>query len=328
MLLGIIAGLTTGALWGLTFIAPLAVAPYSPWDLTVVRYLVFALASLGLMVWPRFRPFAIAPHRLVIGLLLGGVGFIFYVAGIFFAVTRAGVAIPPLVVGLAPILLALVGNKFGDRVPWRALALPLALITAGLATVNGAALAQAPATDRLGLLAGLAFAFGSLLVWITYAFVNQQVMDARDAPDAVAWTGVQGIGAGLGSLALLPLTSFAGPSGLAALERPEAGAFLAWCVVMGLGGSWAATWCWVVASRRLPLALSAQLIVGETVFGLTYGFVYQARWPTLPEALGSLLQVGGVAAAIAIFHGRPARPRHADACSVPKADPAASARHL
>jgi len=38
MLIGILAGLATCALWGLTFIAPRVVDPFSTWDLTVARY--------------------------------------------------------------------------------------------------------------------------------------------------------------------------------------------------------------------------------------------------------------------------------------------------
>jgi drug/metabolite transporter (DMT)-like permease len=77
--------------------------------------------------------------------------------------------------------------------------------------------------------------------------------------------------------------------------------FLAWAIVLGVAGSWLATWFWVIASRRLPLALSAQLIVSETVFGLFYGFAYQGRWPNLSEGLGALLQILGVAMAVAVF---------------------------
>jgi drug/metabolite transporter (DMT)-like permease len=46
MLLGIIAGLTTCALWGLTFVAPRAVTPFTAWDLTIARYCIFGLTCL------------------------------------------------------------------------------------------------------------------------------------------------------------------------------------------------------------------------------------------------------------------------------------------
>ena len=77
--------------------------------------------------------------------------------------------------------------------------------------------------------------------------------------------------------------------------------FIAWALLMGLAGSWFATWCWVVASRRLPLALSAQLIVAETIFGLTYGFMFEGRFPSPSEVIGAALQLAGVCSAIATF---------------------------
>jgi drug/metabolite transporter (DMT)-like permease len=130
-------------------------------------------------------------------------------------------------------------------------------------------------------------------------------MRAPDAPDGLHWTGLQGIGAALGSLVLLPFTSF---GTFHVMSQAEWLNFLGWALVMGLAGSWFATWCWIVASRRLPLALSAQLIVAETVFGLIYGFIFEARWPTSAEWSGSALQLAGVAIAIAAF-GTPVRKR-------------------
>jgi drug/metabolite transporter (DMT)-like permease len=63
----------------------------------------------------------------------------------------------------------------------------------------------------------------------------------------------------------------------------------------------AAHWCWVVASRRLPRALSAQLIVAETLFGLAYGFIFEGRLASPAEAIGGASQFVGVCSAIAAF---------------------------
>ena len=62
MLLGILAGLATCALWGFTFVAPRAVEPFTAWDLTVARYGIFGLACALLMIGRRFRPTGIAPR--------------------------------------------------------------------------------------------------------------------------------------------------------------------------------------------------------------------------------------------------------------------------
>lgn len=126
-------------------------------------------------------------------------------------------------------------------------------------------------------------------------------MRSADAPDGLQWTGLQGIGAAIGSLLLLPLASFELADTASASETAR---FFVWALVMGLAGSWFATWCWVVASRRLPLALAAQLIVAETIFGLAYGFMFEGRFPIPAEAIGASMQFCGVCLAISVFSKR------------------------
>ncbi len=208
MLIGVLAGLTTGALWGLTFIAPLAVRPFSGWDLTLARYGVFGLASLLLMIWPRFRPGPLTARQLAIGLMLGGLGFTAYVCLIFFAVNLAGPVIPPLIVGTTPIVMALVTNRNQDKVLWASLAFPLGLIAVGVMTVNLAALSGADIGTRDDVVLGAVCAVAAMAVWIGYAVINKGVTQGPEAPDTLRWTGVQGIGAALGGFALLPFTSF------------------------------------------------------------------------------------------------------------------------
>ncbi len=303
MPIGIIAGLTTCALWGLTFVAPRAVEPFSAWDLTIARYCVFGIACLLLMLHPRFRPTGVALRPSVIGLLLGGVGYVGYFVGAAFAVRLAGAAIPPLIIGTMPVFLAVIANLHERSASWRALALPLVLIAAGVAIVNIAAVGTAKSVDTGSMLLGILSACAALCIWIVYGLLNAAVMRAPDAPDGLRWTGLQGIGAAVGSLVLLPLSSFGASEAVPAFDTFR---FIAWALLMGLAGSWFATWCWVVASRRLPLVLSAQLIVAETVFGLAYGFAFEGRWPTSAEAVGAVLQLIGVMSAINVF-SKPSR---------------------
>lgn len=298
MLLGIIAGLTTCALWGLTFIAPRAVAPFTAWDLTIARYGIFGLACLLLMVDRRFRPTGIAASRLLIGLLLGGAGYVGYFISVAFAVQLAGAAVPPVIIGTMPVFLAIIANIRDSSAPWNVLALPLALIAAGVMIVNVATLSAANVTDTVSILLGVLASSAALAIWIAYGLANAAVMRSTNAPDGLQWTGLQGIGAAIGSLLLLPLASFDLADTVSASETAR---FLIWALVMGLAGSWFATWCWVLASRRLPLALAAQLIVAETVFGLIYGFIFESRLPTPAEVIGVAMQFVGVCSAIAIF---------------------------
>jgi drug/metabolite transporter (DMT)-like permease len=148
------------------------------------------------------------------------------------------------------------------------------------------------------LVLGIGSAGIGLVLWVIYGLASTAAMQSADAPDILQWTGLQGIGAGLGSLVLIPMTSINTPLVYTNVDLLR---FALWSLVMGLAGAWLATLLWMIASRRLPLALAAQLIVAETVFGLIFGFVFEQRLPTVAEAGGSLLQLAGVGMAIAIF---------------------------
>jgi drug/metabolite transporter (DMT)-like permease len=298
MLHGIIAGIITCALWGLTFVAPRAVVPFTAWDLTIARYGIFGTACLLLMIDRRFRPTGVAPSRLLIGLLLGGAGYVGYFVSAAFAVQLAGAAIPPVVVGTMPVFVAIIANIRDGSAPWQTLALPLLLIGVGVTIVNVATISAAHVSDTASIMLGILASAAALATWIVYGLANAAVMRSADAPDGLQWTGLQGIGAAIGSFLLLPLASFDLADTASSSQWFR---FIGWALAMGLAGSWFATWCWVVASRRLPLALSAQLIVAETVFGLAYGFMFEGRLPSPAEAIGATLQFVGVCLAIAAF---------------------------
>lgn len=304
MLIGILCGLATCALWGLSFVAPRVVAPYTTIDLTVARYGLFAAVSLILMINPRFRPVGLRRSLVLIGVALGGFGYVGYFMSISYAVRYAGTAIPPLVIGTMPVLLAVIAN-FKDRsIGWSALALPLILIAAGIGWVNVSIFATTSAGDQTGILLGIAAAMIGLALWVVYGLVSAGVMQSQDAPSAMHWTALQGIGAGIGALILLPFTSL---WETVSFTGEQTFHFVLWVAVMGIAGSWLATLSWMIAARLLPLALAAQLIVAETVFGLFYGFLFEQRMPTVPEAGGAILQLAGVGMAIALFTPKQAK---------------------
>jgi drug/metabolite transporter (DMT)-like permease len=70
--------------------------------------------------------------------------------------------------------------------------------------------------------------------------------------------------------------------------------FLIGSLLLGVVVSWGSTLFWNRASTLLPVALTGQLIVFETIFGLLYVFIVEQRWPTGYELLGGLLLLSGV----------------------------------
>lgn len=297
MLIGLIAGLAAGALWGITFAAPRLVGPFTPFDLAFLRNLVFAALSMVVLLAFRAALRRLDRAGVRIAVLLGLIGYSAYYLFVAYAVAFAGPAIPALVIGALPVLLAIVGNWRERSVAWNRLALPLGLIVIGLGIVNLGSLGQ-PALGRtradLGI--GLLLAIGGLVVWLWYAVLNADALKARSGTDTLVWTSLQGIGAGIGMVTVLPLGFLLGWSemGRLPLFGAEAGPLWFWAIATGALSSWVATYAWVVASRRLSIALSAQLVVSETLFGLLYGFMVEQRRPDAHEWIGSATLLAGV----------------------------------
>ena len=51
---------------------------------------------------------------------------------------------------------------------------------------------------------------------------------------------------------------------------------------------------WNIASRRVPVTLSGQLILFETLFALMYGFIYKQQFPRPLEIAAIVLLIAGV----------------------------------
>src|SRR6185503_2952665 len=179
MFAGVLAGITTGALWGLTFVAARVVHPFTEVDLAIARYTIFGLTSLLLMIRPAFRPTGIRRSHAATALLLGSVGYVGYFIAATLAVKLAGPAVPPLIVGLLPVILAVIGNRANTDVCWRRLIAPLAMIFAGVAIANLWTLIDADSGgERRDVLLGIACSLVALGLWIAYGVINAKAMRA------------------------------------------------------------------------------------------------------------------------------------------------------
>lgn len=78
-------------------------------------------------------------------------------------------------------------------------------------------------------------------------------------------------------------------------------------LALAIGASWLGNGLWNAASKRLPLTLTGQLIVFETVFAMLYGFVFEARMPRGLEIAALALLLAGVYGAVR-RHGDTAPP--------------------
>jgi drug/metabolite transporter (DMT)-like permease len=305
MLHGILAGLAAGALWGLTFVAPRAVLPYTEFDLAILRYLAFGLTSLFLMVCSKkFRPGPMSGKQILLALWLGMTGFVVYFICTSLSINLAGPAIAPLVIGALPLLLAIYGNWQDRNVAWSTIAIPLFLIALGLGIVNSASLMTAlTAADQKKTLWGFGFAILGLLTWFHYAILNAKAMRSENAPGVLGWTSLQGLGAMASTIPVAVIALLLGWSKLPELgfAGSDGTRLIIWTILTGVLASWIAQYFWSVASQKLPLALSAQMIVSETIFALIYGFTFEGRLPNSAEWIGGFILILGVLWGVKIF---------------------------
>ncbi|MEC4592274.1 DMT family transporter [Nitrospirillum amazonense] len=305
VLAGIGCGVMAGAFWGVVFLGPRVLQDFSPLQLAASRYLLYGLVS-GVLILPRWRVLKAQVGRgkwlaLLRLSLLGNIVYYIFLAS---AVHLAGVAATSLVIGLLPMAVTLVGSREQGAVPLRMLILPLLLGMVGVSLI-GVDLMGRPGVSDVSIterFLGLACASGALASWTLYAVLNSRWLARLPAVSAHDWSLLTGVATG--ALALL----LAVPAFLWHTTPHAVGDWaLFWGVSAGvaIGASVVGNALWNRASRLLPLTLVGQMILFETLFALLYGFLWDARWPTLLEGLAILALVASVGLCVGRHQRRP-----------------------
>ncbi|KUM41907.1 DMT family transporter [Pseudomonas sp. EpS/L25] len=286
---GVGYGVAAGLCWGVIFLAPALVPDLSGAQFAVLRFLCYGGVSLVLLVprWQRLRSqlTRVDGRRLFWLSLIGNLG---YYALVGAGVQQAGVAATTLIVGLIPLLVALAGRADAGAVGFTRLwpSLGCALLGVGLISYEALTVTALGAQPALGLLC----AGGALLAWSWFAVVNTRHL-GKTLVGSHDWALLLGGMSGLQALLAAPF--LLGPELL--VRTPQAWVQpLLVAAGVALLASVVGGFCWNQASRRLPLTLSGQAIVIETLSSLLYGFLWQWRWPTLLEALAIGLLIMGV----------------------------------
>ncbi|MCI3208436.1 MULTISPECIES: DMT family transporter [Pandoraea] len=305
---GIAYGLAAGALWGLVFLAPRQLPGFSPLELSAARYVLYGLVSAVLLapLWPRLRHTVTGNDwRALFRLsLVGNLVYYLFVAA---AVQMAGIAPASLIVGVLPVTVTLVGSRDHGALPLSKLAGPLALIAAGIACINVDVFTHAAASGgdwRLTLI-GIVCAVGALVSWTWYAVANARYLAKFGHFTSQEWSLLTGVATGVLAIALaIPAVLL--PHPVAAGAARDWQMFLMVNIAVAIGASTIGNAFWNAASRILPLTLSGQMIVFETLFALVYGFVYEQRLPRLLELAAIVLLLLGVSASVRLHAKRPA----------------------
>ncbi|WP_353238269.1 DMT family transporter [Limnohabitans sp.] len=304
MLIGVLFALAAGLMWGLVFVGPLLLPDYPAALHTFGRYLAFGLIALPLAFVDRAEIRRLTRADWLTALKLAAIGNVLYYLFLSSAIQRAGGALPTMIIGTLPVVIAVAANVLNHqrdgRFPWRQLAPALALILLGIACVNHvewAALLQNPQADTSRYMTGAALAVGAVVCWTWYPLKNADWLRGHPNRNPRVWATAQGI-ATL-PLALLGYAGFwlwtsATQNPLPMPLGPRPLEFLGLMMTIALLASWLGTLCWNAASKRLPTALAGQLIVFETLAALAYAFWMRGHWPEPLTLAGIACLVLGV----------------------------------
>jgi drug/metabolite transporter (DMT)-like permease len=317
MWLGVFCGLLAGAMWGMVFIAPKLLSAFSPWELAFGRYLAYGLIALAVLLPGLRQLFGKLVRADYIALARQAMaGNIVYYILLAYGVKLAGVGPTSLIIGVLPISVTLLGRQVHDTVPLRKLLMPLLLVAAGIACINidlfsePVSISHSNGDKALGVL----FAIGALACWTGYAIDNARHLQKNPHFTSNQWSALYGVASGSIAVALAAAVAMATTTMPALFNADIAGSAAAavaataplknwawfWGIsaMLALGASMIGNNLWNMASRLVPITLSGQLIVFETLFALLYGFIYDHRWPRMLELAAIALLIWGIAWAV------------------------------
>lgn len=304
ILIGVGNGIVAGAVWGIVFLAPLVLDDFTPLQLSAARYLAYGLIAL-LLLLPRWRSLVPGLGRTewVALIYLGFLGNILYYLLLASAVQWAGGASTSLIIGLLPVVVTVVGARDAGALRLSVLIAPMALCLTGVVLVAVAALSAETGSGNGGAatrVAGLLCAFGALASWSAYSVCNSRWLARRPDISSHDWSLLTGIVTGALALLLAALALSRG------IERHDSGDWLRFwsmAMIIAIFASVVGNACWNRASRLLPLTLSGQMIIFETLFALLYGFLWEQRLPTRLEMLAIVCLVSGVLWCVSLHRG-------------------------
>ena len=299
--IGVLCALLAGAMWGMVFIAPRALPAFSPWELTLGRYLAYGViaAIAAAPILPRIARKITRADCLAL-VMQSCSGNLVYFVLVAFGVQLAGVAPTSLIVGILPITVTMLGRRDHGAVPLSRLIWPLLVVAAGIACINVDLFGHESATAATNVrpvwqrIAGIACAVGALCSWTWYAVDNARYLQRNPHFSSNEWSALYGISSGILSAALTLMALLSVGTSWMNTGGRDWSTFWAVNAAVALGASLIGNNLWNIASRRLPLTLSGQMIVFETLFALAYGFVYDGRWPRLLEMAAIALLIAGV----------------------------------
>ena len=256
------------------------------------RYSLKELKNCSKIVWTTALRFT----------LIANIGY--YVA-LVVGVKYAGAEICTLMTGIAPLTIAFYGNWLKNEGKFSKLLLPAALILLGLFIVNwDLFITEAPLEFSSDYLLGFSSVCVSLTIWTWYVVANAKFLRSHPEVSYFDWSTLLGVSTFLWVLLIAGSSIFL-------VDRSQLVKFFTWnsdlqlffiiTAVLGCICSWLGFFLWNSGCTYLPISLSGQLTILESVFGIIFVYLIEQRFPEVFELVGVSLMLLAVAYSITLF---------------------------
>ncbi len=290
------------SLWGLSFVVPLFMPGVSPWDVSLGRYLVFGAFSAGIVSLGSNRARKLNGRQWAKAFVFAATGYYGCYTALVYAIDLSGPALPTLIMGLTPVSVAFFSNLRTRDIPFSRIALPVALLGAGLLAVNLARHGQG--LDARNLWLGTAASVAALGLLTYYLVANILFLKHNPGVTPLAWANATGCALMVFALAALGVRLLQGNGWPWHATQTVVYGYIVGSLVLGLAVSWLGGVLWNHGIARLPASVAGQCIVFWPLSGIVYGCLYQGKPPGGWETLGMAMVFAGV------FWGiRAAKPR-------------------
>lgn len=307
MFIGLLFAVGACFVWGLIFIIPGYLSDYSATEVVLGRYLSYGILSALLFFRTGFgRIRRYTPKAWILAFVFALFSNLVYYLGIVAGLRFASPTLTVLIIGMAPILIALYGNWQTREIAYRDLAIPCLWIIFGLVLVNAIEVDWSfKATSLSQYLLGLAGILTALTAWSWFAVNNARFLKRHPHIPASEWSTVIGVATLFWALLIGGLFALCMPEEVYPPKffnlSPQTLRYFGAVSVLGVVCSWLGCFLWSRASLFLPISLMGPLLIFETIFGLFFVYLFERQLPSWIELAGVSSMMGGILMSVYTF---------------------------
>lgn len=291
-------------LWGIVFAMPVYLHEFSSIDIIIGRFLIYGfISTLFFVIYSKINKQTDCLKYWKEATLCALIMNIIYFSSLIFGSRFTAPSIITLIIGTGPITITIFSCLLKkDKGLLSLFLFPSLSIFLGLSLMSVEAIQSEIGELSLSEHAiGFIFGFIALSAWTWYVIFNSKVLNKNKDINPIQWTSLIGMITFFFTLVAFGFHLIYNDSEYFtqfSFDHDAGKTFWIGILTLGIFCSWAAFSLWNLAGSHLHPALSGQLSILETFFGLILIYILQFKVPTIMEACGAFFILAGVSSGL------------------------------